>query len=372
MKRLLFIVNTAESFFSHRFPIALLAAQSGFEIHIATAGSSPFQAFLDNGFHHHLLPLTRSGKNPLHELKTIYAIYQLMQRLKPDIVHLVTIKPVLYGGIAGRLLRTKAIVMAIPGLGYTYTKAGLIPRTLRFITTRLYRFALHQNNLKVIFQNPDDRTQLMKITGISADKTLLLRGSGVSLSDYPHLPEPNGTPIVVMAARLLKDKGVFEFVAAAKRCHANGIHARFWLVGDRDLGNPETLSEQEFNQLKKDATLELLGFRADIATIFAQANIVVLPSYREGLPKVLQEAAACGRAVITTDVPGCREAIIPGKTGLLVPARNAIALADAIETLIENPTVREQFALAGRALATESFNVKNIAAAHVSIYQQLS
>lgn len=370
-KRLLFIVNTPEAFMSHRLPIAEQAKQEGYEVHIATGGQK-FQSFLEKGFHHHLLPLSRSGKNPLKELKAVVAIFRLMQQLKPQIVHLVTIKPVLYGGICARLTRIKGTVMAIPGVGYTYTKKNLKAYILRLMTTKLYRFVFNSPNIKVIFQNPDDRAMMIEKMFLDPTKTILLRGSGISLNQYiPIEEEQRDTPIIVMASRLLKDKGVFEFIESAKQLQSKGIKATFWLVGSLDPGNPETLSPKEFSAIQTENIVECLGFQSNIADIFAKANIVVLPSYREGLPKVLQEAQAAGRAVITTDVPGCRDAIIPNETGLLVPVKNADALAGAIEFLIKNPEKRKQFALAGRALAESAFDITKIAEAHLSIYNEL-
>jgi glycosyltransferase involved in cell wall biosynthesis len=248
---------------------------------------------------------------------------------------------------------------------------GVRARLLRNFVNWLYRFALGHPNIRVIFQNPEDRSVLLDKGALNLNQTVLIRGSGVSLEDYPHRPEPVGIPVVVFAARLLRDKGVGEFVEAARLLHSRGVQVRFRLIGSPDPGNPTTITENELNTWRKEGEVELLGFRDDIPELFAEANIVALPSYGEGLPKVLIEAAACGRAVVTTDCPGCRDAIEAGTTGLLVPVRDPIALAEAIEMLIKDNDLRHRMGQAGRVLAELEFGVEKVVDAHLNAYQEL-
>jgi glycosyltransferase involved in cell wall biosynthesis len=371
-KRLLFVVNDSGFFVSHRLPLALGARDGGFEVHVASAPGDGVAAIESHGIQHHRLGLSRSGINPLREALTFLEILSLMRRLGPDLVHLVTSKPVIYGGIAARLLGVRGVVAAISGLGHVFTAHDLRTRAIRSLVTMAYRVALTRDDLTVIFQNSSDRDLLTRAGAVALDKTLLVRGSGVDLRVYKALPEPDGIPVVTFAARLLRAKGVFEFVAAAKRLHARGVQCRFLLAGDADPGNIASVTEDEIAQWRADGTVEVLGHRRDIAELFAASNLVVLPSYYgEGVPKVLVEAAACGRAVVTTDMPGCRDAVEPGETALLVPPRDAVALAQAVGELLADRERRHRMGVAGRALAEREYGVERIVATHLDVYRSL-
>jgi len=368
---LLFVVNIPEFFLSHRLPLAIAARNAGVTVHVATGPGQACEQIDRLGFEHHLLPISRSGTNPLAELRAFWGLYKVMREIRPDLVHLVTIKPVLYGGLMARLAGVPAMVAAISGLGTVFIERDQKRSWMRSGVEWFYRLALGHPNAKVIFQNPDDRAALIGIRAVREEKTALIRGSGVSLAVYPMRPEPEGVPVVTFAARLLKDKGVREFVEAARALKERGVVARFWLVGSPDLGNLTSISEEELSQWSKNGLVEALGYRTDIPDLFAKSNIVVLPSYREGFPKVLIEAAACGRAVVTTDVPGCCDAIEPETTGLLVPARDASALADAIQALIDAPLRRKQMGVSGRALAEREYAIEKVVDAHLAIYREL-
>jgi glycosyltransferase involved in cell wall biosynthesis len=369
---LLFIVNSPEFFMSHRLPLALAAREAGFKVHVATGPGGACQQIEDRGLTHHLIPLSRSGHNPFAELRSLQAMFSLMRAIKPNLVHLVTIKPVLYGGLMARIARIPAVAVAISGLGSVFVSHKRRSFWLREAIKRIYRLALGHPNIKVIFQNPEDRFVLVDAGAVHNDETELIKGSGVALPEYPVLPEPEGVPVIVFAARLLKDKGVVEFVEAARILLTRNVQAKFWLVGSPDPDNPTSVSEEQMAEWRLQGIVELMGFRTDIANLFASSNVVVLPSYYgEGLPKVLIEAAACGRTVVTTDHPGCRDAIEPGKTGLLVPVRDATALADAIQSLIEDPISRKKMGAAGRALAEREFAIEKVVEAHLRIYREL-
>jgi len=371
MSKILFVVNDPAFFLSHRLPIALAAKAEGHEVHVATAEGKAVDDIKAYGFPFHVLPLSRSGRNLLHEMICIISIYCLFRSIKPDLVHLVTIKPVLYGGIAARLARIQAVVAAVSGLGFVFLASGFKARLIRAIVKVFYRFALGHKNLRVIFQNMDDRDLLVAMNVLPVNKAVMIRGSGANLSTCRYVPEPEGVLVVAMASRLLKDKGVWEFVSAAKEVHERGIKSQFVLVGDVDQGNPASLSLANIESIKQSGYVVVSGYCTDIASFFATVHVVVLPSYREGLPKVLVEAAACGRAVVTTDVPGCRDAIIPDRTGLLVPAYDSHALADAIIRLLEQPLLRQSMGAAGRVLAEDEFDIKRITRKHLDIYHEL-
>jgi len=370
---LLFVVNDPAFFLSHRLPLAEAARKEGFNVQIATMRGSAVEKIKQLGFTHHTFPLSRSGGNPLKELATFFSLWRLLRQLRPDLVHLVTIKPVLYGGIAARLTKVPGVISAISGLGFLFVKrSGLRVRLLRYVALFLYRLAMGHPNQRVIFQNSTDRGVLVGAGGVREDKTSLIRGSGVDLRVYAMLPESAGALVVVMASRLLRDKGIFEFVEAARILRSRSVKVRFQLIGEPDSGNPESVTAELMRAWQEEGLVDCLGFRSDIPDLFSHAHLVTLPSYYgEGLPRVLIEAAACGRAVITTDRPGCRDAIVPDVTGLLVPVRDAQALADAIQQLIEDADLRQRMGKAGRRLAEKEFSIEKVVQAHLDIYRTL-
>ncbi|MGE8566806.1 N,N'-diacetylbacillosaminyl-diphospho-undecaprenol alpha-1,3-N-acetylgalactosaminyltransferase [compost metagenome] len=371
-RRLMFVVNNPAFFMSHRVPVALAAQQAGYDVHVATMDGPAVADIQALGMTHHAIPMTRSGKHPLQELGTLLALVRLFRRVRPDVVHLVTIKPVLYGGIAARIARVPGMVAAISGLGFVFLSNSLKMRLVRAVVARLYRVALGHPNSRVIFQNANDRDLLKSLGAVRDEQVVMIRGAGVDLEAYRASPEPPAPPVVVtMVARLLRDKGVREFVEAAALLRARGVPVTMQLVGGLDAGNPASATQQEVDAWQRDGAVQALGERSDIAELYAASHIAVLPSYREGLPKSLIEAAACGRAVVTTDVPGCRDAIEPGQTGLLVPVRDAQSLADAIARLAEDAALRQRMGAAGRALAEREFDIKRVARIHVELYDAL-
>ena len=371
-KRLLIIVNDANFFLSHRLPVALAAQRAGFEVHIATSGDGDVEQIVNHGFGHTAIELSRSGSNPLKEIKSIFSIFRVIRKINPDVLHLVTIKPVLYGGIVARLIGVKGVVLAISGLGSVFSATTVKLTIIRGIVKLIYRYVLAHKNIKVIFQNPDDLAVLdnLKVLGPASGK--LIRGSGVDLDVYRMTPEQSDVPIVVLAARLLREKGVFEFVQAARIVKSRGISVRFQLIGTPDPGNPSTITDSQLESWKIEGIVEVLGYRRDVPDLLSGANIVTLPSYYgEGVPKVLLEAAACGRAVVTTDHPGCRYAIEPDITGILVPIREPEALADAIQYLLSDSEKRVSMGQAGRRLAEQEFAIDKVINAHLDIYDNL-
>lgn len=375
MKRILFVVNVDWFFVSHRLPIALGAVRAGYDVHVATVVTDKRAELEAAGLTVHPLDFERGDTTLASVWRTLGQLYRVFRLVHPDLVHLVTIKPVLLGGIAARLARVPAVVAAISGLGYVFIARGIKARVQRWIVTVLYRLALTHDSVKVIFQNADDRDGVIRAAGLPIEQTEVIRGSGVNLDSYRVAPSPAGPPIVVLAARLLADKGVREFVDAARILRRSPAAAsrlvRFALVGSVDPANPASLTHKELSAWADEGVVEVWGFRSDMDQVLSEASIVVLPSYREGLPKVLIEAAACARAVVTTNVPGCRDAIEPGVTGLLVPVRDPIALAHAIEQLLEDPHRCKAMGAAGRLLAERAFDVRQVVAAHLIIYEAL-
>jgi glycosyltransferase involved in cell wall biosynthesis len=371
-KKILLVVNAPEFFLSHRLPLAVAAKEAGYEVDIASAFGPGVDKINAQGFSHHTVSFVRSGQNPLVELNTLMQLVRLFHREKPDLVHLITIKPVLYGGLATRIAGISSVVAAVSGLGTVFVADSIVAKLRKWLVKLLYAMAFNQKRLAVIFQNPDDRDTLLSADALRKDQTRMILGSGVRLADYPFLLEPEGKPVVVMAARLLRDKGVFEFVGAANILRERGVDVDMRLVGSSDPGNLSSVTEAELECWEKEGVVTLLGYCTDIAHQYASANVVCLPSYYgEGLPKCLVEAAACGRAVVTTDHPGCRDAIRPDESGLLVPIKNSVALADAIQQLVGSPELRQRMGEAGRALAEEAFAIEKIVGQHLRIYEEL-
>jgi glycosyltransferase involved in cell wall biosynthesis len=370
-KKLMFVVNVDWFFISHRLPIAIEAQRQGYEVHLAVGVTDKLEVLKGHGFIVHPLSIERSHTGVANVLKTFGQLVRLFWRERPEVVHLVTIKPVLLGGIAARLAGIKCVVAAVTGLGFVFLDSGLRATLRRTLVTMMYRAALGHRNLKVIFQNPEDQNCLIQLAKLSPEQTELIRGSGVDLTKFRHYPLPEGTPIVVMAARLLKDKGVCEFVDAARFLRERGVNARCCLIGSLDTENRSSVTDSQLANWVASGVIEHWGFRADMPIVLRAAYVVVLPSYREGLPKVLIEAAATGRAVITTDVPGCRDAIEPGVTGILVSVRDALGLADAIQRLIDDRHLSEAMGVAGRELAVRAFDINRVAADHLEIYEKL-
>lgn len=373
--RLLIVVNVDWFFLSHRLPIGLAALQQGYEVHLATEVTGSIALLEGLGFHVYDIPFGRNSLNPLGAAKAAWKLGCLIKNICPDVVHFVTIKPVLIGGLIARALSVGGIVYAISGLGYVFTSNGLFSKVRRFFVCEWYRIVLGARNVAVIFQNPEDLNTIKSLKNLPENRMIMIPGSGVDLVEYSYVPqrtEDFSEIRVMMASRLLVEKGVREFVAAAKKIGAQNKKVRFWLVGAPDVANPASITQEELRLWENEGSVEVLGSRKDVAALMQRCHIVVLPSYYgEGLPKVLIEASACGRAIITTDMPGCRDAIEPGVTGLLVRPQDSESLADAIQCLIDDPQRCIDMGAAGRQRAEQLFNVNDVAKKHIEIYDRL-
>jgi glycosyltransferase involved in cell wall biosynthesis len=299
---------------------------------------------------------------------------RLLRRSRPDIVHGASPKGVLYGGIAARLAGVPSLVLAISGMGYAFTKGsdgGISRKIIGAVITVLARGAFRHRNRKVIVQNRDDEQWVIASGLCPRQDVHLIPGSGVDENYFRDPPASGKMPLVVFPARLLRDKGVEEFVEAVRRIRHRVPGWRFMLVGAADSANPTAISSAQARGWAAEGLVEWPGHVTDMASLLAEASIVCLPSYREGLPKALLEAAAAGCAVITADSVGCREAIVPGKTGDLVPPRDAAALAEALLALIADERRRGMYGAAGRSLARERFSLESILAQIFGLYATL-
>jgi glycosyltransferase involved in cell wall biosynthesis len=372
--KIIFIVQSLDFLFSHRLKICIKAKKNGFKVYIAAPYSKEnVKKIKGLGFDFYELKFSHNRVNIFSELNLIFQLYKLFSMIRPEILHLITIKPYLYGGIVARVLGIPAVVSAVAGLGMPFSSNMLRYRILRLALYPLFKMAFGHKNQKVIFQNKSDRDILLNWNVIKTDQIEMIRGSGVDLNIFSCTNEPKSHPIVVFAARLLIDKGVGVFVDAAYLLKKKGVEARYWIVGDIDIHNNNSVSEFQLDKWRNDGVVEILGHRKDMHRVFSNSNIVVFPSfYGEGLPKVLLEASACCRPIITTNHPGCRDAINPGETGLLVPIKDVAALAESIAYLISNPLERSKLGKAGRSLAEKEFSDEKVASRHMKIFKDLS
>jgi glycosyltransferase involved in cell wall biosynthesis len=372
-KRLLYFVNSDWFFVSHRLVLAKAAQELGYEVHLVTSFTDKQTEIEAQGIHTHHLPIERSGTNPFKELLLILRLVQICRTVKPSLIHAVTPKCVIYGSLVCRLLSNLPGVAAISGLGSGFTKTGVSGALLRHLIAILYRLALSSERIELIFQNKHD-LEVFKSLGIAKrNKVHLIPGSGVDLSQFCPSPEPSGTPAITFASRLLREKGVIEFIDAAQILHEKGIAARWVLAGKLDSGNCTSITLEEIKSHDRHQIITFIGYCTDLPKLLSETNIFVLPSYyREGLPKALIEAAAAGRAVVTTENPGCIDAIIPEKTGIAVPIRDCNALSSAIERLILNHDLRQEMGHAGRLLAENNFSIKGVRSLHMNIYVSLT
>ncbi len=367
---LAFVVNTDAFFLSHRLPIAVAVRRSGFEVTVIAEETGSGREIQRNGLRFVPFSFARSRLNPLAEAATVLRLERLYRHLRPDLLHHVTIKPVIYGSIAARTVPGTPIVNALSGLGWTFSRnrrAGLLSLFVR----PLFRAALRRPRTRTIFQNPDDRERFLSMGMVVAERAIVIRGSGVDCSRFLPHPEPDGAPIVMLASRMLWDKGVKEFVEAASIVRLQEPNVRFILVGDTDDGNPTAVPLSKLERWRESEEIEWWGHRSDMPVVMAMAAIVVLPSFHEGLPKVLLEAAACARPIVASDVAGCREIVRHGENGLLVPAGDSTLLAEAVLTLIRSPDRRAEFGRVGRERAVSEFAVETVVERTLAVYRSL-
>ncbi len=372
--KLLYDVNEASFFLSHRLPLALEPRSRGYDVVVATAPDTGEERVIALGLQHRAIKLTRSGFNLGAEISSYRALKRLYQEEKPDLVHHVTIKPVLYDSFAARASGVKAVVNAVPGMGYVFTRGGTRASIARAGVNFVYRLAMQHQNMRVIFQNREDLAAFVAHAIVRREQTVLIRGSGVDLDRYCRSPEPDTAPTFLLASRMLKDKGVVGFAQAAAAIKA-GVHHQDWnfrLAGGVDAGNPGSLTEVELRRLEADYGVEWLGHRDDIEELLRGCHVLCLPSYyREGVPKVLLEGSAVSRAMIASDMDGCREVITDEVTGLIVAPHDVESLAAAMIRLGADAALRQRLGQAAYDKAVAVFSEQDIVAHTFRVYEEL-
>jgi len=368
MKIILF-ANTDWYLYNFRLTLAQASRKKGHAVVLLSPPGEYGPRLVQAGFRWISFPLSRRGMNPFSELITLWRLARLYSRERPDLVHHFTVKCVLYGSLAAKMAGVKGVVNAIIGLGYVFIGDEWPVRLLRWLVKGFYRRALR--GTQVIFQNPDDQELFSRNGLVNRKQVTLIPSSGVDIEKFSPSPEPAGEPLVILPARMLWAKGVNEFVLAAGILRLAGVQARFALIGDTDPGNPEAVPVDQLEKWRKEGIIEWWGWQEDMPMLYRQAHIVCLPSYyREGTPKSLIESAACGRPIVTTDRPGCREVVRHQQNGLLVPVRDSRALAEALKTLIGDAALRKQMGKKGRELAVAEFSLEKVIGQTLSVYEK--
>lgn len=371
--KLLFLVAEDWYFCSHRLQLAIAAREAGYEVSVVTRVSQHENVIRAAGLG--LVPLQRmrrSGASPLQELASLREIWNIYRTEKPALVHHVGLKPVIYGSIVASLLRSPGVVNALAGLGFVFSSHKIFARVLRPAVKLVFSLLLKRSGTRTIVQNESDFALLTEKVGIPSGHVRLVRGSGVDVFRYSDKAPSSQPPLVVLIGRMLSDKGVGDFVEAAARIRGMGLPARFALVGTPDPENPTSIPEQRLRAWHNSGTVEWWGYRADIPNVLEMASIACLPSfYGEGVPRALIEAMASCRAIVTTDIPGCRDLVVGGTNGVLVPPRDVDALSVALEKLILDPKLCIEMGVIGREIVAQSFSLDKVVDETLQIYSEL-
>jgi glycosyltransferase involved in cell wall biosynthesis len=367
--RLLYVVTEDWAFLSHRLPMARAAREAGFEVHVATQVSDGATAIEAERFVLHPIPFARGSLSPIATFSTIAALRRVHRETKPVLIHHVALQACVLGMMA-TLGRPAGCINAFIGLGYLFTSDSGKAHTIRTLVGLLLRYLTNRKNCIALVQNSDDMAALTSL-GVAKTQIALIPGSGVDIRRFTPIPEPDGAPSFGFVGRLLDDKGIRTLIAAHRLLRTRMPDARLLIAGTPDPANPASVTQAEAESLNERPGVTWLGHVDDIAGFWARAHIAVLPSRREGLPLSLMEAAACGRAMIASNVPGCREVVIHEETGLLFPVDDAPALADAIARLAADPQLRARYAAAARKRVVEKFAADIIGRQTVELYRQL-
>lgn len=371
-KKLFIVVNQDWFFLSHRLPIGVAAKDAGYDVTIVCGDTGVSDKIREAGLKTINLPISKSGTNIKYELKTFFFLYKLFRREKPDIVHLVGLKTMLWGSLACRLAGVKAMVSAVCGLGVLFDEAHAHSFMTRSIL-KVLRITHKKKQLAVIFQNNDDKAVFLNAKIMKEEQCAFTNGSGINLQNYDYTPEPtDGLVKIIFTARMVEDKGTLVLIDAAKKLEKEYRgKVQFLLCGGLD-NNPNGITKEVLESRCDGDYIQWLGYRKDVLELLKQSHIMAFPSwYREGLPKSVIEAEAIGRPVVTTDSVGCRDTVIDGKNGFMVPIKDSDALAAALKKLIDNPELRQTMGNNAREFAVSKFDINDVVKVHLDIYKAI-
>jgi len=369
--KILLVANTDWYLQNFRTSLGKFLQNQGFEVVFVSPNGEFVQEIEKNGFNHIIWNVGRRSMGLTSELKSIWKLIKIYKQEKPLLVHHFTIKPVLYGSLAAKLSKINAIVNSITGLGYIFLNESWRGKLLRTFLFPIYKFALNNKKSHTIFENQGDREIFLENHFVTSTLTSIIQGVGVDEEYFYPSHEPlNDIPLIIFPARLLYDKGV-ETLVDASRILKDKTKVKIALVGDLDPGNPSMIDKSVIQKWEKEGLIEWWGFQSDMLRIYQSCNLVTLPSLGEGLPTVLIEAASCGRAIVATDVAGCRDVVLDGVNGILVPPKDPNALANAILFLINDAKKREKMGQEGRKIVLEKFTSKKVNEETLKVYQTL-
>lgn len=372
--RIVFFANTDWYLYNFRLPMALQLQQRGAEVVMLSPPGEFGDRFRQHGLRWLTLPMDRVSLNPLRELWTLQRLFALLRAEQPDLLHNFTVKCAIYGGIAARAARVPAIVHAVAGMGFVYASDRIKARLLRPVVGGLMRGVLGKGHSRVILQNPDDAQTMAEAGLVPEDRIRLILGSGVDTERFRPACDDAPRPLrVLLAARLVREKGVHEFVAAARLLREQGRSIEFLLAGTPDAGNPSSVAQEEVEAWHREGVLRWLGHVEDMPALLNSVDVMTLPSYyREGVPRCLLEGAACGLALITTDMPGCREIVSEhGQDGLRVRPRDAASLAALLARLDDDRALLRQLGANARARAVRDFDERSVISKTFEVYDEL-
>lgn len=367
------VIKNLRFLYSHFWPMAEAVQLAGWEVWIAAEPNESPQRILDAGMKYVELAEEGGHWNFIKSLRSLGCIRSALRSVDPQLVHFVYLKNVLTGSILARSCRTPAVLGAVTGLGSLFAQDRPTYRLLRHVVLICLRWGFQHPNAILALENADDRDYFVSHGVIPENRTVIIPGAGVEVDEIRPVPEPQGTPVILCAARMIRDKGILELVEAARLLRGRGVQFELWLAGDTDPGNPSAITPDELARIEAEGTAKWLGHRDDVIKLLGSASIFCLPTYyREGLPRVLVEASAAGLPIVTTDVPGCREVVTPGRNGLLVPPRDVMALANALQCVLENHEKRGEMRIASRQIFEEKFTSDAVRAALNQCYTKLS
>ncbi|MFO1412764.1 MAG: glycosyltransferase family 4 protein [Burkholderiales bacterium] len=371
--RIVYFANTDWYLYNFRLPLAREARKRGHDVVLVSPPGPYVERLRGEGFRWEPVPMSRRGFNPIAELRALAALYRLYASLRPDVVHHFTVKCIVYGGVIARTLRVRRVVSAVAGMGYVFGSRDAMARVLRAPVRFLMRSAMGGPGAVTIVQNPEDGEAILVAKLIAPRQLRLIRGSGVNTDRFRPActAAPRTPPRVLFPARLLRDKGIAEFVALAGRIGAEGIAAEFIAAGERDPGNPASIGDGELERWRREGRVTFLGHVEDMAALLNTVALVVLPTtYSEGVPRGLLEAAAAAIPVVTTDAPGCREAVVHGDNGLLVPPHDLEALVDAVRGLLLAPERALAMGARGRERVCAEFDERRVIEDTLGTYEE--
>ena len=371
MKKILFVVSEDWYFVSHRVNLARLAINKGYQVSLLTRVSTHEEYINSLGIKVINWPIERRSRNPIKEFKSIYHIVKTVRKVNPDLLYAVAIKPVFYTILSKLFFNIKGVVLALAGLGYIFRSNKITAKFIRFFVVWMFRIFSAGSNVRLIVQNKDDIKLLINLKLLSSEKIRLIRGAGVNTTDFYSKNLSRKTPLIILPGRMLWDKGVGDFVRCAKRFYNLKINVRFALIGEPDEHNPESVPEQQLKEWEESGCIEYWGKKENMAEVYNMADLVCFPSYHEGLPLALLEAASCELPIVAYDVSGCREVVRDNENGFLVPFRDENGLFLAITKLIESPDLRRKMGLLGRQIVMENFTDNIVNSETIKVWEEI-